>query len=185
MNGKPNFFRKGFNNRKKEREHRLNEEIKHRTVRIVGEGVESKVCDISEALRISKGVGVDLVEVVTHAQPPVCRVIDYQKFLYEKKKKEKDINKGKKSEVKEVRLSQNIGEHDFNFKAKHAEEFLKDGDKVKVAMRFKGRSIVFKNQGEMVMAKFALALEEFGKVEQLPKMEGKNMYMFIVPKKKG
>lgn len=184
MNGKPNnFFRKGFNNRKKEREHRINEEITHQTVRITGEGVESKVCEMSEALRIAKDMGVDLVEVVPNAQPPVCWAINYQKFVYEKKKKEKD-NKGKKSELKEVRLSQNIGDHDFNFKLKHAEEFLKNGDKVKVAIKFKGRSVVFKEQGEMVMAKFALALEEVGRVEQLPKMEGKNMYMFLVQKKK-
>jgi translation initiation factor IF-3 len=183
MNGKPNFFRKGFNNRKKEREHRINEEITHRTIRITGDGIESKICDISEALKISTEMGVDLVEVVPHAQPPVCRVIDYQKFLYEKKRKEKD-SKGKKSEMKEIRLSQNIGDHDFNFKLKNAEEFLKDGDKIKVAIKFKGRSIVFRQQGEMVMAKFATALEETGRVEQLPKMEGKNMYMFIVPKKK-
>lgn len=184
MNERQNYIRRGFNNRTKQREHRINDEITHTTVRIVGDGIESKVCDISEALKIAVNAGVDLVEISPEAQPPVCKVIEYQKFAYEKKRREKD-NKGKKSEMKEVRLSQNIGDHDFNFKVKHAEKFLKEGDKVKVSIRFNGRSIMFKERGELVMAKFATVLEETGRVEQLPKMEGKNMYMFIVPRKKG
>lgn len=128
---------------------------------------------------------LDLVEISPKAVPPVCRIIDYQKFLYQQKKKQKEIKaKTTKVIIKEIRFGPNTDEHDFNFKLKHAEKFLAEGAKVKAYVFFKGRSILFKEQGEILLLKFATALEEFGKVEQLPKLEGKRMTMFISPKKK-
>lgn len=170
--------------RRNERTHRINSEITHQNVRVVGEGVEPKVCSISEAIKIAQDMGVDLVEIVKDSNPPVCKVIAYQKFAYENKKKEKDKNSGKKSELKEIRLGPNIGDHDFGFKVKQAEKFLNAGDKVKVTMKFHGRMIVHKEQGNLVMLRFAEALLDAGKAEQLPKMDGKFMMMFLVPKKK-
>jgi translation initiation factor IF-3 len=170
--------------RKNERTHRINEEIKHQSVRVVGEGVESGIYHIGDAIKMAKDLGVDLIEIVSDSNPPVCRVIEYQKFAYEIRKKEKDKSSGKKSELKEIRLSPNIGDHDFGFKVKQAEKFLKNGDKVKVTVKFHGRMIVHKEQGNLVMLRFAEALSEVGKAEQLPKMDGKFMMMFLVPKKK-
>lgn len=128
---------------------------------------------------------MDLVEISPTASPPVCRIIDYKKFLYEQKKKQKEIKaKTAKVVVKEIRLGPNTDDHDFNFKLKHAEKFLEDGAKVKVDVFFRGRSIIYKDKGEIILLKFAQALEEFGKVERLPKLEGKRMIMIIAPKKK-
>lgn len=128
--------------------------------------------------------GLDLVEISPTANPPVCKIVDYKKFLYEKKKKQKELKaKSAKIVVKEIRLGPNIDDHDFNFKLKHAIKFLEEGAKVKVDVFFRGRMIVYKEQGEYVLLKFAAELEEFGKVEQLPKLEGKRMIMIISPKK--
>jgi len=126
---------------------------------------------------------LDLVEITPNADPPVCRIIDYQKFLYQQRKKQKEIKaKASKVIVKEIRFGPNTDDHDFNFKLKHAENFLKEGSKVKAFVFFKGRSILFKEQGEILLLRFAQELEEIGKVEQLPKLEGKRMIMFIAPK---
>ncbi len=128
---------------------------------------------------------LDLVEISPTANPPVCRIIDYKKFLYEQKKKQKEIKaKTAKVVVKEIRLGPNTDDHDFNFKLKHAQKFLEDGAKVKVDVFFRGRSIIYKDKGEIILLKFAQALEEIGKVERLPKLEGKRMIMIITPKKK-
>ena len=128
---------------------------------------------------------LDLVEISPKADPPVCRIIDYQKFLYQQRKKQKELKqKTVQVSVKEIRLGPNTDEHDYNFKLKHAEKFLKDGDKVKAFVFFKGRSILFKDKGEILLLRFAQELEEVGKVEQLPKLEGKRMTMFIAPKTK-
>ena len=137
-----------------------------------------------EALDIADQQDLDLVEISPTANPPVCKVMDYKKFLYEQKKKQKEIKaKTAKVIVKEIRLGPNIDDHDFNFKLKHAEKFLQDGAKVKVEVFFKGRSIIYKDKGEVVLLRFAQELEEFGKVERLPKLEGKRMIMIIAPKK--
>lgn len=135
-------------------------------------------------MRIADEVGLDLVEISPSANPPVCKVIDYKKFLYEKRKKAKEVKaKSAKIVVKEIRLSPNIDDHDFNFKLKHAYKFLQEGAKVKVDVFFKGRSIIYKEQGEIVLLKFANELQEVGKVEALPRLEGKRMIMVLTPKK--
>ncbi len=142
------------------------------------------IYQIREALEIAEEQGLDLVEISPSANPPVCKVIDYKKFLYEQKKKQKEIKaKTAKVIVKEIRLGPNIDEHDFNFKLKHATKFLQDGAKVKVDVFFKGRSIIYKEKGEIILLRFAQELIEYGKVEQLPKLEGKRMIMIISPKK--
>jgi len=130
-------------------------------------------------------LNLDLVEISPNANPPVCKVIDYQKFLYQQKKKQKEIKaKTSKVTVKEIRFGPNTDEHDFNFKLKHAVKFLEEGSKVKAFVFFKGRSIVFKEQGEIILLRLATELEEYGKIEQLPKLEGKKMIMFVSPKAK-
>ena len=140
---------------------------------------------ISEALKLADGLGLDLVEISPNADPPVCKVIDYQKFLYQQKKKQKEIKANTvKVTIKEIRFGPNTDDHDFQFKLRHAEKFLKEGAKVKAYVFFKGRSILFKEQGEILLLKFAQELEDLGKVEQLPVLEGKRMTMFISPKKK-
>jgi len=134
---------------------------------------------------LARDLGLDLVEISPTANPPVCKIIDYKKFLYDQKKKQKEIKaKSAKVVIKEIRLGPHTDEHDFNFKLKHAEKFLEDGAKVKVDVFFKGRNIIYKDQGEIQLLKFATALEEVGKVENLPKLEGKRMIMMIAPKKK-
>lgn len=134
-------------------------------------------------MRIAKQLGLDLVEISPKANPPVCKVIDYSKFKYEQKKKQKEIKaNAQKTVIKEIRFGPNTDDHDFNFKLKHAEGFLKDGAKVKAYVHFAGRTIVYKERGEILLLKFAQALEETGKVEQLPKLEGKRMTLFIAPK---
>jgi translation initiation factor IF-3 len=136
-------------------------------------------------LQIAQDVGLDLVEIVANAEPPVCRVVDYKKFLYEQKKKQKEIkSKAQKVVVKEIRFGPQTDDHDFNFKRNHAIKFLEDGAKVKAYVMFRGRSIVFKEQGEILLLRFAQELSEHGKVEQLPALEGKRMQMLIAPKKK-
>lgn len=154
-------------------------------MRVVGEGVEPGVYPIEKALQIAREVGVDLVEIAPTAEPPVCRVIDYKKFLYELKKKQKEIKaKTAKVIVKEIRFGPQTDDHDFNFKKNHAVKFLQEGAKVRAFVLFRGRSIVFKEQGELLLLRFANELEEYGKAEQLPLLEGKKMIMLIAPKKK-
>jgi translation initiation factor IF-3 len=151
----------------------------------VGDNVESEIVSIDRALEIAKELELDLVEIVPNADPPVCKVVDYKKFLYEQKKKQKEIKaKATKVTVKEIRFGPNTDEHDFNFKLKHAIKFLEEGSKVKAFVFFKGRSIVYKEQGEVLLLRFAQALEEYGKVESLPQLEGKRMIIFLAPKKK-
>lgn len=152
-------------------------------VRIVGENVTVGIYPTSEVLVMADDQGLDLVEISPSATPPVCRIIDYKKFLYEQKKKQKEIKaKSAKVVVKDIRLGPNIDDHDFNFKLKHAKKFLSDGAKVKVDVFFRGRSIIYKDKGEIVLLRFAQELEEVGKVERMPKLEGKRMIMVITPK---
>ena len=154
-------------------------------MRVVGDNVENQgVYSVQEALKMAEQLSLDLVEISPSADPPVCKIIDYQKFLYQQKKKQKEIKaKSVKVIVKEIRFGPQTDEHDFNFKLKHAEKFLNEGAKVKAFVFFKGRSILFKEQGEILLLRLAQELEEVGKVEQLPKLEGKRMTMFISPKK--
>lgn len=153
-------------------------------VRLVGDNVEQGIYPIAQAMHIADEQGLDLVEISPSAVPPVCKVIDYQKFLYHQKRKEKEIKaKTAKVVIKEIRFGPQTDEHDYNFKLKHAQEFLKEGNKVKAYVFFRGRSILFKEQGELLLARFANDLEEYGKVEQLPKLEGKRMIVNIAPKK--
>jgi translation initiation factor IF-3 len=162
----------------------VNELIKAPVVRVVGENVQIGIYNIKEALRLAEEQDLDLVEISPSANPPVCKVVDYKKFLYEKKKKQKEIKANSaKIVVKEIRLGPNIDDHDFNFKMRHAMKFLEEGAKVKVDVFFKGRSIIYKEKGEYILLKFAADLEEYGKVEQLPRLEGKRMIMVIAPKK--
>ncbi len=150
----------------------------------MGENVEAGIYNIKDALAIAERLELDLVEISPTANPPVCKLTDYKKFLYELKKKQKEIKaKSAKIVVKEIRLGPNTDEHDFNFKLKHAMKFLEDGAKVKVEVFFRGRSIVYKDQGEIKLLQFASLLEDYGKVEKLPLLEGKRMIMIIAPKK--
>ena len=169
----------------KEMPNRINDAIRGvDEVRLVGENVEQGIYSFREAMRIADEQNLDLVEISPTAVPPVCRVIDYQKFLYQKKRKEKEQKQNsKKIEVKEIRFGPQTDDHDYNFKLRHAQEFLKDGNKVKAYVFFRGRSIVFKEQGELLLARFANDLEEFGKPEALPKLEGKRMILMLAPKK--
>lgn len=170
---------------KKEYEHAINEFIKDPIVRVVGEGIEPKICSIKEALKIADDMGLDLVEISPNVNPPVCKVMNYQKFLYEQKKKEKERKAGSaKMQVKEIRLGPQTDDHDFEFKLKHAQRFLQEGNKVKVDVFFRGRTIIYKEQGEQKLLKFAEALLEYGKPEQMPRLEGKKMLMIITPNKK-
>jgi len=152
-------------------------------VRLVGDNVEVGVYTIQEALKMAQEQQLDLVEISPNADPPVCKIIDYNKFLYEKKKKEKEMKaKSKASEVKEIRFTPNTDDHDFDFKAKHAEKFLKEGNKVKAYVQFKGRAIQFKERGELLLLKFAERLGDAGVLEGMPKMEGKRMLAIWAPK---
>ena len=167
-------------------QHRINEQIRAKEVRIVGDNIEPTVVSIQEALRLAEENEADLVEISPNAVPPVCKIIDYSKFLYQLKKKQKELKaKQVKVEVKEIRFGPQTDDHDYNFKLKHAIEFLKDGDKVKAYVFFKGRSILFKEQGEVLLLRFANDLEEYGKVDQMPVLEGKRMTIFLSPKKAG
>ncbi|MBT9190292.1 translation initiation factor IF-3 [Zobellia russellii] len=165
--------------------HKINEKILAPKVRLVGDNVEVGVYPIRVALDKSEEMGLDLVEISPNAEPPVCKIIDYKKFLYEQKKREKVMKaKATKVIVKEIRFGPNTDDHDYDFKKKHAEKFLQDGAKLKAYVFFKGRSIVYKDKGEILLLKLAQDLEEWGKVEQLPRLEGKRMTMFIAPKTK-
>ena len=171
-------------NEKIKNNYRINEQIRSREVRLVGDDVESTVMPTHKAIQLAEQKGVDLVEISTNAQPPVCRLIDYSKFLYQQKKRQKELKaKQVKIEVKEIRFGPQTDEHDYNFKLKHAKDFLTEGDKVKAYVFFRGRSILFKEQGEVLLLRFANDLEEYGKVEQMPVLEGKRMIIFIAPKK--
>jgi len=151
---------------------------------VVGENIEPGIYNFKEALTMAENLELDLVEISPTANPPVCRIVDYKKFLYELKKKQKEIKaKTAKVVVKEIRMGPQTDDHDFNFKLKHAQSFLQEGAKVKVEVFFRGRSIVYKDQGEIILLKFAQELMEFGKVEKLPLLEGKRMIMIIAPKK--
>jgi len=153
-------------------------------VRVILDGEDKGIFSLQQAIQMADNEGLDLVEIAPNVQPPVCKVVDYKKFLYEKKKKQKEIKaKSAKVVIKEIRLSPNIDDHDFNFKLKHAIKFLEEGAKIKVDVFFKGRSILYKEQGEITLLKFADELSEYGKVEQMPKLEGKKMLMMITPKK--
>ena len=169
----------------KEDKHRINRKITAEELRLVGDNVEIGVYSLAQALAIANEQGLDLVEISPKAVPPVCKVMDYKKFLYEQKKREKTLkSKAAKVVVKEIRFGPNTDDHDYNFKKKHAEKFLKEGAKLKAFVFFKGRSIIFKEQGQILLLRLAQDLEEFGKVEQMPKLEGKRMIMFIAPIKK-
>ncbi len=165
-------------------QHRINEQIYAKEVRIVGDEIESKVYPIAQALKIAEEHGADLVEISPNAQPPVCRIIDYSKFLYQLKKRQKEQKaKQVKVNVKEIRFGPQTDEHDYNFKLKHAKGFLEEGDKVKAYVFFKGRSILFKEQGEVLLLRFANDLEGYAKVDQMPVLEGKRMTMQLSPQK--
>ena len=181
MNKKPEPGRQA---NKQDDNYRVNERIKAPVVRVVGENIEQRILPIKEALDLAYEMGLDLVEIAPTANPPVCKLVDYSKFMYEQKKKQKEMKaKSAKVVVKEIRLGPNTDDHDFEFKLNHARKFLEEGAKVKVEVFFKGRSIVYTEKGEIILLKFATALEDVGKVENLPKLEGKRMYIMIAPKK--
>ena len=172
-------------NDKMKNQYRVNEQIRVREVRIVSDG-GSEVMPTRKALDMARQEGVDLVEISPNAQPPVCRIVDYSKFLYQQKKHAKEMKqKQVKVETKEIRFGPQTDEHDYQFKLKHAKEFLSEGNKVRAYVFFRGRSILFKEQGEVLLLRFANDLEEVGKVEQMPKLEGKKMFLYMAPKKAG
>ena len=183
QNNRPN---RSFGQRnKKDAQHRINEYITAQVVRVVGDDLEPQIVSLREALAIADERGVDLVEISPQANPPVCKVMDYQKYLYEQKKKLKEIKANSaKTEIKEIRLSPQISEHDVEFKRNHAIRFLQDGYKVKVIMTFRGRSIIYKDNGELELLKFAEGLQDYGKVDQMPVLTGRNMTILMVPKSK-
>lgn len=169
--------------RNDEPEHRINERIRVPEVRLVGDNVTVGVYPIEEARKIANDLELDLVEISPNAAPPVCRVVEYKKFLYEKKRKEKEMKaNAKQSEVKEIRFTPGTDDHDLDFKIKHAERFLKEGNKVKAYVQFRGRAIMFKDRGELLLLKFAERLNEVGALEGMPKMEGKRMLVMFAPK---
>jgi len=169
--------------KEQQQEHRTNHMIKVPEVRLVGENIEPGIYATADAWQMAKNQQLDLVEISPGASPPVCKIIDYNKFLYDEKKKKKEMKaKSKTSEVKEIRFTPNTDEHDFEFKCKHAEKFLKDGDKVKAHVQFKGRAIMFKERGEVLLLKFADRLKDVGALEGMPKMEGKRMLVMFAPK---
>lgn len=166
--------------------YRVNTEIRHPQIRIVGDGVESKVCTVNEAIRIAQTLDVDVVEINSNASPPVCKLIRYDKFLYEEKRKIKEKEKRDREqrvEVKELRFGPNTDTHDLEFKTRHAINFLNEGDKVKAVIKFTGREIIFKEQGERLLLQLAEKLQEYGIAESMPKLEGKRMFMTFRPKK--
>ena len=170
-------------NRQPEPEHRINERIRAQQIRLVGDNVTVGIYSVQEALKIAQEQELDLVEISPTADPPVCKIIDYKKFLYEKKKKEKEMKaNSKQSEIKEIRFTPSTDDHDFDFKAKHAEKFLKDGNKVKAYVQFKGRAIMFQDRGQLLLLKFAERLAEAGTLESMPKLEGKRMFAIFTPK---
>src|SRR6195952_1276936 len=171
--------------KEQQQEHRTNNMIRVPNVRLVGENVTVGVYPTTEAQKMAQDQALDLVEISPNADPPVCKIIDYNKFLYEKKRKEKEMKaKSKASEVKEIRFTPNTDDHDFDFKAKHAENFLQEGNKVKCYVQFKGRAIMFQERGELLLLKFAERMSEYGTLESMPKMEGRRMLAIFTPKKK-
>jgi translation initiation factor IF-3 len=180
--GKNYFY---MNNKFKEKSEKINHQITAQSVRLVfTDGTQPFIATIREAIQLAKENGVDLVEISPNANPPVCKIIDYSKFLYEKKKNDKKNDKNnKKSKLKEIRMTYNTGDHDFDFKLNHAIEFLKDGDKVKVFIFFSGREINFRDVGELLLLKFIDQLKEFGKIDNMPKLDGKRLWVIVQPKK--
>ncbi|OAV75263.1 Translation initiation factor IF-3 [Bacteroidales bacterium Barb7] len=165
-------------------QYRINERIRVREVRLVGDNVEQGVYTVAQALKMAEDLELDLVEISPNAEPPVCKITDYQKFLYQQKKRQKEQKaKSVKIVVKEIRFGPQTDDHDYDFKLKHAKGFLEEGSKVKAYVFFKGRSILFKEQGEVLLLRFATDLEEYGKVEQMPLLEGKRMIIMLTPKK--
>ncbi|XOV68673.1 MAG: translation initiation factor IF-3 [Fluviicola sp.] len=177
--------KKNFQKREEKILHRINDKIVAREIRLVREGQEPQIMDTRDALREAEAEGLDLVEISPKADPPVCKILDYKKFLYNQKKKQKEL-KAKQSKVvlKEIRFGPNTDDHDFNFKLAHAKKFLEEGSKLKAYVFFRGRTIVFKDRGEILLLKLAQELADYGVVEQMPKLEGKRMTMMINPKKK-
>ena len=174
-----------FDKNRNQDAHRVNDRIFAKEVRVIADGVEPTVYPLAKALELAKEQELDLVEISPNAVPPVCKLVDYKKFLYDQKKKQKEIKaKAQKVEVKEIRFGPNTDEHDFDFKVKHAIKFINEGSKVKAFVFFKGRAIVFKDRGEILLLRMAQALEEIAVVESMPKLEGKKMIMFLTPKKK-
>ena len=166
-------------------QYRVNGQIHAREVRVVGDG-GTEVMPTRRALDLARQQNLDLVEISPNAEPPVCRIIDYSKFIYQQKKRQKEMKqKQVKVEVKEIRFGPQTDDHDYQFKLKHAQEFLQEGNKVRAYVFFRGRSILFKEQGEVLLLRFANDLEEYAKVEQMPKLEGKKMFLFLAPKKAG
>ncbi len=166
-------------------QYRINHRIREKEVRLVGDNVETGVYSIQDALKIAEEQRLDLVEISPNAVPSVCRITDFQKFIYQRKKKEKEQKaKASKITIKEIRFGPQTDDHDYNFKLKHAIEFLKEGSKVKAYVFFKGRSILFKEQGELLLLRFASELEDYGKVENMPVLEGKRMIIMLAPIKK-
>src|SRR6185295_9566803 len=184
----PRQPRGNFNPRfrkEQQQEHRTNNMIRVQQVRLVGDNVEVGVYPIQEAMKMAQDQQLDLVEISPQADPPVCKIIDYNKFLYEKKKKEKEMkSKSKTAEVKEIRFTPGTDDHDFDFKSKHAESFLKEGNKVKAYVQFKGRAIQFQDRGQLLLLKFADRLKEVGVLENMPKLEGRRMLALFAPKGK-
>lgn len=180
------FENKGrFDKNRNQDAHRVNDRIFAKEVRVIADGLEPAVYPIAKALEMAREMELDLVEISPNAVPPVCKLVDYKKFLYDQKKKQKEIKaKAQKVEVKEIRFGPNTDEHDFDFKVKHAIKFINEGSKVKAFVFFKGRAIVFKDRGEILLLRMAQALEDIAVVESMPKLEGKKMIMFLTPKKK-
>ena len=165
--------------------HKINEHITASQIRMVGDNVEPGVVSLEKGLAMADDLDLDLVEISTKTDPPICKIIDYKKFLYEQRKKQKKIKANtSKVVLKELRFGPNTDDHDFNFKLKHAIKFLQDGSKLKAHVFFKGRSIIYKEKGEILLLKLAQELEDYGVVEQMPKLEGKRMIMLVIPKKK-
>lgn len=180
---KPGFISKG--RKSLEPEHKINGMIRAREVRLVGDNIEVGVYSTEEALRMAEAQELDLVEISPNAEPPVCKIVDYKKFLFEQKKKKKELKaNSSKQEIKEIRFGPNTDEHDFEFKLKHAERFLGEGHKVRAFVFFKGRAIVYKERGEVLLLQFAQKLQDLAKVEQLPRLEGKKMFLMLAPKGK-
>lgn len=176
------FQNRGRFIKKEEPQYAVNERIRAKTVRVVGENLEPGIYSIEQALQIADDLELDLVEISPTAQPPVCKVVDYQKFIYQQKKKQKEIkSKTAKVIIKEIRFGPQTDEHDFDFKLKHAINFLKEGAKVKAYVFFKGRSILYTEQGMQILKRFAEEVQDYGKVESEPKLEGKRMLMLIAP----
>jgi len=166
--------------------YRINDRIRTPEVRIVGENITNGIYSITKALQMAEDMGLDLVEISPNANPPVCRITDYQKFLYQQKKRQKEQKaKSVKVVVKEIRFGPQTDDHDYNFKLRHAKSFLEEGAKVKAYVFFKGRSILFKEQGEVLLLRFANDLEDYGRVELMPLLEGKRMTIMLTPRKPG